>query len=108
MGAVTSTPLGEFYVVPLAKRSSVNTSDLIIAQLVRLGHALETIQSQKIEVPLCSILLKLANLKPRVSPTRLQAGYGVESPFLQMFFLFLNRGTIGDASEETNAHKKER
>lgn len=107
VSAVSSIPI-QVHTVPCREGSAVYARDLVVAELVGLGHALETIQGQEVQVPLCGVLLELSNLEPRLSSTRLQTGDGVECALLEVLLLILNRGAIGNASKETKTDKKER
>ena len=104
---VSSTPV-QANTVPRCEGSAVYARDLVVAELVGLGHTLETVQGQEVKVPLCGVLLELSNLEPWLGSTRLQASDGVESTLLEGFLLILNRGAVGNASKETEAGKKER
>ena len=107
VSAVSSIPV-QANTVPGCEGPAVYAGDLVVASLVGLGHALETVQGQEVKVPLGGILLELSNLEPWLGSTRLQAIDGVESTLLEVFLLILDRGAIGNTSKETKTDKKER
>jgi hypothetical protein len=65
MGAVTGliVPLGSLNVIPGDERAPMDTGDLIPAQELALIDVLQTIQRQKVQVPLVRVLLQLADFE---------------------------------------------